>query len=439
MSYQTELSVPSYIVGRVMGRRVRMVNEETQEEEVYRETIHELSQKFEVEIKYDRNTQKFTITGSQESADEVAQKLHIIQKKKVIEKMAEDKIEDEKRQQRQILGYDPYEDKMDDEGFLCIGANTGKVQKKIYEMKKQTKTEEKKKKKESTPKNEIFIDRNNVFGILSIDGDEESERVQVKLNYERHQESIKEQLSKLEKRYAKLGDKLTQAEKNKIYKLTPYDKSDKTQELDLTLQDAVIIKFRKELIRIEHQFESLEKQELISFEQYETDPECFTLNMINEKELDEIVDAEVDYPPESETDKEVQENKEQRRNRKGELSDLPDEVIEKEIGQFMESNFPRNREYYKRRQYRDKNTNSTKSETWTYAKENHKRDNRKHAHTKTRHHSRGHEHFNSQDMKDELTNSMTMPTDHIKDKLDELIGSEQDEISVFPPLVLNGQ
>ena len=199
------------------------------------------------------------------------------------------------------------------------------------------------------------------------------------------------------------------------------------------------IKLRKELITIEHKFKFLEKHKSITFEQYETDPDCFTITPINEKELDEMVDAEVDYPPKSDVDKEVHENKEHRQNHKNELPNLPDKLIEKEIGQFVESNFPRDRGYYKRRQYRDKNTNSTKSETWAVAKENHKRDNHKHNHTKTRHHSRSHAHFNSRDMQDEVTNSMTMPTDHIKDKLDELIGSEPDEMSAFPPLVSNAQ
>lgn len=432
MAYETELAVPSYIVSHVMGRRIKMINEDTQEEITYRETIYNLSDVFNVDIKYLYNLEKFIISGSQENADKVVIELEHIKQKKIDEKLKLDTELAERQRQKEELGY--YPEDMDDEGFLCPNTHKYGKRQEIKKLERQIKAEvkaiEKNKKEkqiETKKTNNLFIDRNNTYHLLTIDDDDSSQLVQLKLNYENSKNIIKDEIMKLEKRYNTMESKLIQAEKDKIYKLKHHD-TDSETKLDTSIVDSKIIKLRKELIRIENKLESCDFNYDMSFEDYEkqlNNPTESNHHIMTEAELDKLVDASVDYI-ESEVDKQVNENK---ANRK---TDSLDKQIENEIGQFLEGNFPRNRTHYKRVRHKEGNSNNTKSESWTHIKENHKRDNIKHSNPKTRQHSRTHEHFSEKDLEDEIDNSKRIPTDHIKDKLCELIGLDQSDI---PPLV----
>lgn len=429
MTYQTELPMSSFIAYSVMGRKIEYINEETQKTEYYRETIDELSHKFKVEIVYNNKAQKFVITGT--NADEVAQELRVIQKQKISEKMKQDNERHvrmmKQKELEQKLGCNPND--IGNDGFICKGRYDEGTQIKIKEMKQRAKSHVKNNKKQDTKvkkstKKDVFIDRNNMFSILQIDDDEESDRIQLKLDHETLLKSLRQDIAKLEKQQSVVEGHMTHAEKNKIHLLERFDKG-LDNELITSHVDVDIIKYRKELLQLESKINSLYNQVAMPFEEYEMNQTLPPLEMISDEELNEIVNADVDYPPKSKLDEEVTNNKKQRKNK----------FIDEKTDKYLENTFPTNRNYYEKRQYREKNSNQTKSETWT-AKENHKRDNRKHSKSHNpRHHGRSHVHFDAHDMDDELANATRIPTDKIKDKLDKLITVADIDQSEFPPLV----
>lgn len=248
--------------------------------------------------------------------------------------------------------------------------------------------QDKKDKKENARKTP-YIDSNNPFAMLEVDDDEEySKQLELRNQYDKRQRDLTKKNRKLEKKAEQLKRQIKAHEKQH---------DEETERLKSQLKDEL-----NDMMHRLHHYHSMLEQ---SFEDYE-------LHRNPEENEEEIQEVNFDDVEDDNDDNEVQDEQ---------YDDVDDDGP------------PRNRGSYQRYQYKNKHNNTNKSETWTYAKDNTKKDRGRHNRNGPRHHNRNPEHYDKNDFEEDMDNARRIPTDRIKDKLGELVGS--DFKSDFPPLV----
>mgnify|MGYP005655025161 CR=1 FL=1 len=98
MTFEMQLHVSNNIAPRVMGKLIEFTDEETGLVKKYRETINDLTEKYEVSINYNRRKQLFEVSGVKDDVEKVSDILYELAEEK--EQEFEDFIE--RKKQRRI-------------------------------------------------------------------------------------------------------------------------------------------------------------------------------------------------------------------------------------------------------------------------------------------------------------------------------------------------
>jgi hypothetical protein len=382
MTFEMQLHVSNNIAPRVMGKLIEFTDEETGLVKKYRETINDLTEKYEVSINYNRRKQLFEVSGVKDDVEKVSDILYELAEEK--EQEFEDFIE--RKKQRRI----------DHEEYLFR-------QKKREIKQRVMNAQHDKKEKRETKQSGPHIDGNNPFALLAVDDDEEySNQLELRCQYDKRQSELNKKNRKIEKKVQQLKNHLKSNDRRQGKEI----EETRTEWNDAL--NALIPKMNHYNSLLHQSFEDYEFQKSQNKQEDDTD---------GDEDEDEINEINLDDNAQENTQENAQEN-------------AQEEQYDDEIDGYGP---PRNRASYQRYQYKNKHNNTNKSETWTYAKDNTKKDRGRHNKSEPRHHNRNPEHYDDDDFKEDIENSRRIPTDRIKDKLDELIGSNFK--SEFPPLV----
>ena len=371
MSYESQLHVPSRIAPRVMGKFIEIENEKTGDVTKHRETIYNLMETYSVSISYNRKSQNFDISGNKINVDKVIEEL-----KNITEKKEEEQLEFIERKKEQRAKHQEYLYRQ--------------KKRAIYNAVKEAEAEKKSGKKK-VQKSGPYIDKNNIYHLLAIEGDDEyCDLLEVTNNYEQRKVKLEKSHKKLDKKITQLRSKIKnfrgkdeESEKVKNEMIGELNKLEKRNDKITSKLSQSLDNYREQQLN-GHQEESEEENEL--------------------PELDEVTEEDFDNEYDGNT-----------------------EPIDEE------HDVDRSRGAYQKKQYKNKNDNYTKSETWVYAKESTKKDRKRHEHPGARRHGRNPQHYDDKDFQDEMANSHRLPTDRLKDKLGELIGIN--DKSEFPPIM----
>lgn len=423
MAYQAEFEVSPHVAKRILNPP-KITNRDDGFTDVKHssttkqfDTLEEIQKGYEVSITYNEEEEHFVISGDKDNSKTVIYKIKGLIKKIFKERRAHQKFAQSKNE--------------------------------IYHniVKQEDKKQNTRKKEKTATNKSSFIDTNNIFNLLPVEDDENDslDVMSQQIQYNNDKSKRKKRIIKLEKRFKYLDNKLLQINKDKKYYITKQNESKDSEntesseelQVDTSKYDNEIKSLKMELIKIETILQELDHDDLLTFEEYtKLLSEGYDLSPTREITVnyntDMFDELEEDTSPKGEIsindDEPSIDIQPQRRNN----SIVSDEQLETEMNNFLgkSKNMPHNRNYYQRKIYKGKH-NNTKSETWTYSKERHVKDNKRHFNTGHRHHSRQPNTFTDNDMNDELRN-LQHPTDTIKDKLNELIGTEQSD---FPPLI----
>lgn len=370
MSYELQLYVPSQIAPRVMGKFIEIEDEKSGVVTKHRETIYNLMETYNVSIDYNRKQQNFTVSGNKINVDKVVEELENITEK--INAEQEEFYERKKEQRARHQDYLHREKK-----------------RAIYKAVKEAEAQQKSGKKK-VQKNGPIIDRKNIYHLLEIEDDDEyTDLLKINNDYEERKKTLEKCNKRMEKKIAQLHSSLK--------KKTPKD-----EESEKVRNDTI-----DELNKLQKMNDKIKFKLSQSLDDYK---EYLLNGPVQEPEEEEETLPELDEVTEEDFDNDFINNT---------------EPINEEC------NVDRSRSAYQKKQYKNKNDNYTKSETWVYSRENNSRDRRRHNYPGNRRHNP--QHFDDREFEDEMTNSRQLPTDRLRDKLGELIGIN--DKSEFPPIM----
>jgi hypothetical protein len=409
MTYQATLDVPGDIAHQVSGKYIEIINEITGELQKYRETVYNLSEAHCVDIKYNKHNEQFIVSGLKTNVDKAYLKL-----KEIVKDKEDDQLAYKERKRQQKLNHQEY-----------------LLRKKRREMYKQNKEIEsgKHQKKNENKREAVILDKRNPFYMLSVEDsdDEYFQRVELKKEYDENKQTFTKDINNLTSKLDIMKAKLVHMPTPETLKKSKLSDEEVNKHLDAyqKLQDTI----NKTKLEIE----KLQRNNEMTFEQYEdqvngVEPEETFTDLTNENS-DNEEDIHFDVEVEEKT-----------------TDTVSDDIREAEMEQYIAQNsIPRNRSSYQKKQYKNKEDNTSKSGSWTYVSSGGKArtnqgDKKRHYNPGPRHHNRNPNKFNKHDFNEELeiaeeVTDRRIPTDNFRDLLGEITG--ENYLSEFPPLVSN--
>jgi hypothetical protein len=422
MTYQATLHIPTDIAQRVSGKYIEIINEITGEVQKYRETVYNLSEAHHVQIKYNKSNEQFIISGLETNVDKVLKKL-----KEIAQEKKDEYLEYKERKRQQKLNHQEY----------LLRRKRRELYNQIKEAesgKQQTKIENK--------REPVILDKNNSFYMLNVEDSDDQyfQRVELKKTYEENKKICAKKISSLLSKLNVMKTKLDSMPTQKKLETLQLSEADIKKRLDDRQ------KYEFEIDETKLQLEKLQRENELTFEEYEDqlndvkpDQEVNDItNENSENEEDIRIEIEVDHKTSEPVFNELYDVEHKT------FEPISDEARDNEIEDSISQNsVPRNRSSYLKKQYKNKEDNTSKSGSWTYVTNGGKvrtnyPDKKRHFNPGPRHHNRNPNKFDKQDFNEELeisdiVTNRRIPTDNFKDLLGEITG--ENYLSEFPPLV----